>query len=214
MDLAIWSGLGICLTAFLGWLIASGGDWYHALTIAIAVLIVTCPCALGLAVPVVHVVGAARLFDAGILMKDGSALERLAEIDRVVFDKTGTLTTGTPRLAATDIATGAESDAARALAARSSHPASRAIREGLPGNAEPLLDAVREVPGSGVEARIGGRIARLGRPAWVGEIAAGPEAGAGRETIAGSVAFQIASPGLYNSDAAPVAGNQNRCSEK
>lgn len=179
----------VAAAAFLGWLIASGGDWYHALTIAIAVLIVTCPCALGLAVPVVHVVGAARLFDAGILMKDGSALERLAEIDTVVFDKTGTLTTGTPRLAATDLRDGAESDAARALAARSSHPASLAIRDGLPGGAEPLLEAVREVPGFGVEARIGGRNARLGRPAWVAEIAARPDAGAGSATSSGSVAF-------------------------
>ncbi|TFF20649.1 cadmium-translocating P-type ATPase [Jiella endophytica] len=157
---------------FLAWLFLSGGDWYHAITIAIAVLIVTCPCALGLAVPVVHVVGASRLFSAGILMKDGSALERLAEIDTVVFDKTGTLTTGTPALARTDADEEARG-AARALAARSSHPAARAIHAGLSAGTEPAIEAVREIPGVGVEALVGGRRTRLGRPAWVAEIAAG-----------------------------------------
>ncbi|MEX6506777.1 heavy metal translocating P-type ATPase [Jiella sp. M17.18] len=160
----------LAAAAFLFWLIASGGDWYHALYTAIAVLIVTCPCALGLAVPVVHVIGASRLFEAGILMKDGSALERLAEIDTVLFDKTGTLTTGTPRLAATDIAEGRDSDAARALAARSTHPASRAVVEGLPEGADLAVLDAREVPGCGVEAKIDGRLARLGRPSWVAEI--------------------------------------------
>lgn len=130
-----------------------------ALLNAVAVLIITCPCALGLAVPAVQVVATGRLFKHGVLVKSGDALERLAQVDVVVFDKTGTLTLGKPRLvSAVDVKT---LHAAAALARASRHPLSRALVEAAgPGVA---ASTAREVPGEGMEANIAGAIARLGR---------------------------------------------------
>src|SRR5690606_40647490 len=93
----------IAVATFLAWG-TFGGDWHNAFSNAVAVLIITCPCALALAVPIVHVVAAGRLFERGILMRDGAALERIAEVDSVAFDKTGTLTVGNPRLVRTTLA--------------------------------------------------------------------------------------------------------------
>lgn len=162
----------LALAAFIGWLIISGGDWHRALTIAIAVLIVTCPCALGLAVPVVHVVGATRLFQNGILMRDGSALERLADVDHVVFDKTGTLTMGDAGVTPFAELGGRDRARIKTLAASSSHPASKAIAHLLRDAPDLGTDTVLEKPGYGVEASIDGVSMRLGRPQWVAEIAA------------------------------------------
>jgi P-type Cu2+ transporter len=161
----------LAFASFAGWMIWTGGDWHQSLTVSVAVLIITCPCALGLAVPVAQVVSAGRLFAAGILVKDGSALERLAAITGVVFDKTGTLTTGEPVVTACAIASGQDSAVARTLALRSVHPAARALARRLRGNPEAPVSELREVPGFGVEARFEGRRARLGRKDWVAEIA-------------------------------------------
>jgi Cu2+-exporting ATPase len=165
------------LLTFFGWM-AVCGDWHHAITIAIAVLIITCPCALGLAVPIVQVVAARRLFENGIMVKDGSAMERLAEIDTVVFDKTGTLTMGRPRLMNAD-AIGRDTLAlAAAIASHSRHPLSRAIFEAGPRNAGPIgrFERVTEFPGLGVEAWDGTDLYRLGRAEWAldAAIAGGP----------------------------------------
>lgn len=150
---------------FLGWMAVSG-DWHRAITIAIAVLIITCPCALGLAVPIVQVVAARRLFEHGVMVKDGSAMERLADADMVVFDKTGTLTLGRPRLVnAASIDAEALSIAA-ALARRSRHPLSLAIVQACRGGSGPRLDDIVELPGLGIEARAGNSIWRLGRTEW------------------------------------------------
>lgn len=159
----------LALATFIGWMMATGGDWQVSAFVAISVLIITCPCALGLAVPVTHVVAAGQLMRLGILMKDGSALERLAEIDWAVFDKTGTLTTGNPRVGPVGGAE-AERSGARALALHSLHPAARAIAAQLSDVPAQAYD-LAERPGFGVEGRIDGRIARLGRADWVAGIA-------------------------------------------
>lgn len=159
----------MALATFIGWAVVTGGDWRTSAFVAISVLIITCPCALGLAVPVAHVVAAGRLMRMGVLMKDGAALERLAEIDHVVFDKTGTLTTGTPTVAAVPDNPALRSGA-KTLALHSSHPAARAI--GLRISDQPGQSRdVHEKPGFGIEGLVDGRRARLGRADWVAEIA-------------------------------------------
>jgi Cu2+-exporting ATPase len=130
-----------------------------ALLNAVAVLIITCPCALGLATPAVQVVATGRLFKRGVLVKSGDALERLAQIDVVVFDKTGTLTLGKPRL--TTRVGGGTLQAAAMLARTSRHPLSRALVEAA--GAGVAATQAREIPGEGVEAIIDGKTARLGR---------------------------------------------------
>lgn len=153
------------LIAFAGWMILSA-DLHLSATVAVAVLIITCPCALGLAVPMVQVMAARRLFERGVMVKDGGALERLETIDTVVFDKTGTLTTGQPVLTnAADIATSALAVAAT-LAVQSRHPHALAVVKAADGLELPPASDVTEVPGCGMEARLGGSIWRLGRAEW------------------------------------------------
>lgn len=150
----------LALVSFLAWGFV-GGDWKHAMLVAVAVLIITCPCALGLAVPVVQVVAAGELFRKGVMVKDGSALERLAEVDTVVFDKTGTLTMGMPRLVkieATDDMSIAE---ATGLALHSRHPLSQALVRSADA-ASTVYDRVSEIAGGGIEGRRGEDIYRLG----------------------------------------------------
>jgi Cu2+-exporting ATPase len=145
-------------------------DWRLAVTICAAVLIVTCPCGLGLAVPAVLTAASGRLFRDGVLMKDGTALEKLAEIDTVVFDKTGTLTTGRPVLInAADVPSGSLA-LASALARGSAHPLARAIADAARdrGIAPAEVDDVAEHPGLGISGTAGGRRLRLGRAEWVG----------------------------------------------
>ena len=156
----------LALLAFIGWMIVGAG-WHGSLLIAIAVLIITCPCALGLAVPVAQVVAANALMKSGILVREGSALERLAEADSALFDKTGTVTLG--RLDAEDLP---KDDGDRAmlaaLAGASRHPLSRAVTCALEGVAPTSLSDLHEEAGLGVEARVDGKRIRFGRPDWVG----------------------------------------------
>jgi Cu2+-exporting ATPase len=153
---------------FAGWMIAGAGV-YQSLVIAIAVLIITCPCALGLAVPVAQVVAASALMKRGILVKDGSALERMAGVDRALVDKTGTLTLGRP--VPDEVALGAlsvdEAAVALALASHSRHPLSLGLAQALAarGVLSAPLDDVSEEAGRGVFARWAGQPVSLGRPA-------------------------------------------------
>lgn len=155
------------LIAFCFWLIIAG-DLHRAVAVAVSVLIITCPCALGLAVPIVQVMAAKKLFRAGVMIKDGAALERLADIDTVVFDKTGTLTTGTPRLANDGDAGPSALNVASAIASFSTHPYSRTLAQASCTFAPFRLEAsqVAEYPGDGLEAEIDGANYRLGRPDW------------------------------------------------
>ncbi|CCV11751.1 cation-translocating P-type ATPase [Mesorhizobium sp. STM 4661] len=156
------------LATFLGWMAATG-DWHRAITIAIAVLIITCPCALGLAVPIVQVVAARRLFENGIMVKDGSAMERLATVDIAVFDKTGTLTLGQPRLVNASSIDPAMLAVAADLAAHSRHPFSKAIAGFATRGGQHKFRAVTEHPGFGIEATDAGntwRLGRRGRAGW------------------------------------------------
>jgi len=151
------------LTA-IGWLVA-GASFHDAIVAAIAVLIITCPCALALAIPAVQVVAAGQLFRSGVILNCGDAVERLAVVDTVVFDKTGTLTLPDPAVDAAAIDTELLQRAAR-LALSSRHPLATALarraRERVP-----YPRAVEE-PGQGVRALIDGEEARLGSAIFCG----------------------------------------------
>jgi Cu2+-exporting ATPase len=154
------------LATFLGWALLGNLAWQPALMIAVSVLIITCPCALGLAVPAAQVAATGRLLRAGILVKQADALERLAAIDTVVFDKTGTLTLGEPRLAdALRPDPGALATAA-AIAAASRHPLCRALVAAA--GAANAVEGVREMPGYGLSAVTAQGEIRLGSRAWCG----------------------------------------------
>ncbi|MEM8744521.1 MAG: heavy metal translocating P-type ATPase [Pseudomonadota bacterium] len=154
---------------FVGWFIAGAG-WEVALTYAIAVLIITCPCALALAVPAVQIAAASRLFRRGIILKTADALERLAESDWVVFDKTGTLTLGRPILLNASEISDTRLRAAAALASASTHPYAKAVVEAAHtrlGNVRVAKD-VEEVPGEGLRRKTSKGEERLGAPGWCG----------------------------------------------
>ena len=153
--------------SFAGWML-HGAGLHQSLVIAIAVLIITCPCALGLAVPVAQVVACGALMRQGVMVKDGSALERLETVDRALLDKTGTLTLGRPTpdpavIAALDCDS---AQVALALASHSRHPLSRALVEALAarGVVAAELTGVSEEAGRGVSASWNGQAVALRRP--------------------------------------------------
>ncbi len=198
---------GLALATFAGWWLLLGAAWQTALMNAIAVLIITCPCALALAVPVVQVIASGRLWRQGVLVKSGTAFERLAAVDTVVFDKTGTLTEGRPRLVGGDRIDGDAFATAAALAACSKHPLARALVAAAPAGAtqRPPLRGVREVPGRGLEADVPEGVVRLGSRLFCGiaddRETDGPEL---RLTRPGAVPVRFAFADRPRTDAAAV----------
>lgn len=163
----IWTPVihGVALATLGGWWLFTDAGFAAALLHAVSVLIIACPCAIGLAVPAVQVVATGVLLKRGVLLRAGDALERLARIDQVVFDKTGTLTSGAPTV--TSWPDDAEAiRLAAALAAGSRHPVARALHAGHP-QARPLAGA-EEIPGEGLRAPCDGGEVRLGRAAFCG----------------------------------------------
>jgi Cu2+-exporting ATPase len=157
----------LAASTFIGWLIFSDVGLRGALMTAVAVLIITCPCALALAVPVVQVVASGLLLRRGVLVKTADALERLASVDTIVFDKTGTLTEGRPQLVNP---TGIPTDAlalAAALARHSRHPLAEAVAGAMVGPL-PVAKEIVEVPGAGLLGDIEGRTVKLGSRAFCG----------------------------------------------
>ncbi|MEK9278897.1 MULTISPECIES: cation-translocating P-type ATPase [unclassified Bradyrhizobium] len=153
------------LLTIIGWVFA-GASWHDAIVTGVAVLIITCPCALGLAIPTVQTVASGAMFKSGVLLNSGDAIERMAEADHVIFDKTGTLTLPDLEVAnAADIPADIFELAGR-LALSSHHPVAAAVARAS-GAKSPIIGAVEEA-GQGVRATLDGVELRLGRPSFCG----------------------------------------------
>jgi Cu2+-exporting ATPase len=159
----------LAASTLLGWIIAGQGG-HAALMAAICVLIITCPCALGLAVPATQVVASGLLFSRGVMIKSGDSLEKLAQIDTVVFDKTGTLTLGRPVLVNGDAIDNDTLAIAASLARNSRHPLSQAVVRAAAqrGLALAELDGIEERPGEGLIGHWRSEAVRLGSRAFCG----------------------------------------------
>jgi Cu+-exporting ATPase len=173
--------LGIAAVTFVGWWAISGA-LASALIPAVAVLVIACPCALGLATPTAILVGSGRGAQCGILVRNAAALERAGRIGVLAVDKTGTLTEGHPSVVAVVPVPGSTPDAvvrlAAALEQHSEHPLARAVleharRSDLP---VPAAAGVRAVPGSGVEGSIESVTYRLGSAEWLARDGLQPDA--------------------------------------
>jgi Cu+-exporting ATPase len=161
--------IGLSVLAFVGWMIwGPAPSLSYALIAAVSVLIIACPCALGLATPMSIMVGVGKGATAGVLIKNAEALERFEKVDTLVVDKTGTLTEGKPRVIAVMPAPGFEEAAVLGLTASversSEHPLAAAIVTSARKRGLPLQDAVdfRSITGKGVSGRVNGREVAIG----------------------------------------------------
>lgn len=169
--------VGIAIFAFVVWLIfGPEPSLVFAIASAVSVLIIACPCALGLATPISITTAAGRGAQAGVLIKDAEALERMAGVDTLIVDKTGTLTMGKPKLTDTVVlGDGTEADLlslAAALERGSEHPLAEAIVEGAEAQGATRQEAVdfEAVTGKGVRGTVGGRVVALGNAAMMQEM--------------------------------------------
>ena len=157
----------LSVATLVGWLVVSG-DVQRSFEAAVAVLVIACPCALGLATPVALLVGTGRAAREGIIIKGAHVLEATRAVDTIVFDKTGTLTTGTMTLQSVDEIEAGHLAAVLALESNSEHPIARAVVQGLRERgvvaAHPVEDFVN-TPGVGVSAVVDGRRVTMGRSA-------------------------------------------------
>jgi Cu+-exporting ATPase len=168
--------IGLALATFVGWL-ATGHGFVEAMITAIAVLVVACPCALGLATPVAIMVSTGRGAELGLLIRGGETLERIHRLATVVLDKTGTLTAGRPEVvnlvAVGDMPAEETLAYAAALERSSEHPLARAITEAAdshPGGTEhPTATAVTSHPGGGIAGEVDGRAVLVGSPRWLAD---------------------------------------------
>lgn len=171
--------LGIALLTLLGWIIATG-DWEQALVNAVAVLVIACPCALGLATPTAIMAGTGVAAQQGVLIKDAQALEVAHSVNTVVFDKTGTLTEGRPTVLAIHAAPGLQESEVLALSAAlqraSEHPLARAVMDKLREERLPVPEAsaVRALPGRGLEGMVRGHRLTLGSSRLLRELGVEP----------------------------------------
>jgi Cu+-exporting ATPase len=169
--------LGVAALTFAAWMLAPHGADGVASAVRhfVAVLVIACPCALGLATPAAVAVGTSRAASLGFLVKGGEALERASTVDRVLFDKTGTLTEGRARLVTVVALAGRTEGALLALVAAaeagSEHPLARAVVAGAlaRGVAVPPATGFAAVPGGGVRATVDGALVRVGTARWLAE---------------------------------------------
>ncbi len=173
--------VGIAVLTFIVWnLVGPEPRFGHALLNAIAVLIIACPCALGLATPMSVMVGTGRGAQAGVLVKNAEALQAFEAVDTLVIDKTGTLTEGRPKLVAVETADGVGEDELLALAAaveaRSEHPLAHAIVTAAEERGLKLspAEAFASITGAGVTAKVGDRRVTIGNAAMMADAGADP----------------------------------------
>ena len=196
--------IGIAILALVGWLVLDA-PFTTAFTSFIAVLIIACPCALGIATPAAIVAGTGKGAERGILVKGGQVLERTKQLDTVVFDKTGTLTVGKPKVTDVLAMKGDESallSLAAAVEAGSEHPLARAIVEGARQRSVevPKATGFQSYSGKGVKATVNGRPILIGTPAFLEEngVRLGQEAARLEELEAkGKTVLPVAVDGSY-----------------